>query len=89
MSEAQHLADSLERLFSNPKSGVFAPFITVTDGLTAAQAATVPAPRFNSVWAVVNHVWFWEETLLRPIGHARRIGRNDRAWLARRRFGHR
>lgn len=65
MSEAQHLADSLERLFSHPASGVFAPFITVTDGLIAAQAASVPAPRFNSVWAVVNHVWFWEETLLR------------------------
>jgi len=65
MSEAQHLAHSLERLFSNPASGVFAPFITVTDGLTATQAASVPAPRFNSIWAVVNHVWFWEESLLR------------------------
>lgn len=65
MSEAHHLADSLERLFSNPASGVFAPFINVTDGLTAAQAAAVPAPRFNSIWAVVNHVWFWEESLLR------------------------
>ena len=65
MSEARHLADSLERLFSNPASGVFAPFINVTDGLTAAQAAAVPAPRFNSIWAVVNHVWFWEESLLR------------------------
>lgn len=65
MSEAQHLADALERLLSNPASGVFAPFIRVTDGLTAAQAASVPAPRFNSIWAVVNHIWFWEESLRR------------------------
>jgi hypothetical protein len=67
MSEAQHLADALERLLSNPASGVFAPFITVTEGLTAAQAASVPAPRFNSIWAVVNHLWFWEESLRRVL----------------------
>jgi hypothetical protein len=25
------------------------------------QAATAPAERFNSIWAVVNHVAFWQE----------------------------
>ena len=65
MSEAQHLAAALERLFSEPRLSAFLPFIAATDGLTAAQAAAVPAPRFNSVWAIVNHVWFWEANLLR------------------------
>ena len=65
MSEAQHLSQALNRYFTNPNVGVFASFATATDGLTAAQAAAVPLPRFNSVWAIVNHVWFWEESLLR------------------------
>ena len=38
-------------------------------GLSAAQAAAVPAPRSHSIWAVVNHVRFWQEaTLLRLRG---------------------
>ncbi len=65
MSEAQHLSTSLKRLFFGSTVGVFAPFEVATDGLTAAQAAAVPAPRFNSVWGIVNHVWFWQESLLR------------------------
>ncbi len=56
MSEAQHLADAVDGLFANPENGWFMPFMTATAGLMARQAATVPAPRFNSVWAVVNHV---------------------------------
>jgi hypothetical protein len=36
--------------------------ITVSSaGLEPAQAARVPAPRFNSVWGVLNHVRFWQE----------------------------
>jgi hypothetical protein len=65
MSEAQHLAEALTRHFSGSVSGAFEPFELVTEGLTAAQAAAVPMPRFNSVWAIVNHVWFWQEVLLR------------------------
>jgi hypothetical protein len=60
MSEAQHLADALEGLFANPEHGWFTPCSVAVTGLTAAQAASVPAPRFNSVWAVVNHVRFWQ-----------------------------
>ncbi|MBV9228839.1 MAG: DinB family protein [Chloroflexi bacterium] len=64
MSEANHAAEALELLFSSTTPGWFSPFITATDGLTAAQAATVPAPHFNSVWAVVNHVRYWQEVAL-------------------------
>jgi hypothetical protein len=45
--------------------GAHLPFAPATDGLTAAQAAAVPGPRFNSVWAITNHLWYWEEVLLR------------------------
>jgi hypothetical protein len=65
MTEAHHLADALEHLFTDPASGAFVPFAVATDGLTAAQAATAPAPGFNSVWAVVNHVRYWEEVVVR------------------------
>lgn len=63
MSEAQHLAEALKSLYWGPALGVFASFETVTNGLTARQAVAVPAARFNSVWAVVNHVWYWQEAL--------------------------
>ena len=68
MPEAQHLADALEGLFSRDH-GWFTPFSVAVDGLDAAQAASVPAPGFHSIWAVVNHVWFWQQvTLLRLQG---------------------
>lgn len=63
MSEAQHLAQSLKRMYFGNQVDVFAPFEVATDGLTAAQAANIPAEKFNSVWAIVNHVWFWQEAL--------------------------
>jgi hypothetical protein len=64
MSEATYIAEALKQLFTSATPGWFSPFITATDGLTAEQAATVPAPRFNSVWAVVNHVRYWQEAAL-------------------------
>lgn len=67
MSEAKHLAAALSDYFSNPENGAFADFSAATDGLTAAQAAAVPGERMNSVWAVVNHVWFWNELPLRRL----------------------
>ncbi|NNJ11872.1 DinB family protein [Chloroflexales bacterium ZM16-3] len=67
MSEAQHLADSLTSYFNSDKLIAFAPFSVATNDLTAAQAAHVPAERFNSVWAIVNHVWFWNEVPLRML----------------------
>jgi hypothetical protein len=67
MSEAQHLAEALEGLFANPENGWFTPFSVATAGLTAEQAAHVPAERFNSVWAVANHVRFCQEVALRRL----------------------
>src|SRR5260370_30497206 len=64
MSESHYAAEALELLFTSTTPGWFSPFVTATDGLTAEQAATVPAPRFNSVWAVVNHVRYWQEVAL-------------------------
>ena len=59
MSEVQHLAYVVENHFSNPQASSFAHFVTVSDGLSAEQAAKVPGERFNSVWGVVNHIAFW------------------------------
>lgn len=67
MSEAKHLAAALSEYFSNPENGAFADFSAATAGLTAAQAAAVPGERMNSVWAVVNHLWFWNEAPLRKL----------------------
>ena len=67
MSEGSFLAESLEQLFTSSTPGWFTPFAAATDGLSAAQAAAVPADRFNSVWGVVNHVRFWQEVALRQL----------------------
>jgi hypothetical protein len=69
MSEAPYTAEALELLFTSATPGWFSSFETATDGLTAEQAATVPAPRFNSVWAVVNHVRYWQEVALLQLQH--------------------
>src|SRR5262249_44363451 len=63
------IAEALELLFPSATHGWFSPFATATDGLTAQQAVVVPAPRFNSVWAVVNHVRYWQEAALLQLQH--------------------
>jgi uncharacterized damage-inducible protein DinB len=69
MSEGEHLSDAVRALFVMNDHGLFTSFSTAVAGLTALEAAAIPAPRFNSVWAVVNHVRFWQEvTLLRLRG---------------------
>lgn len=67
MSESQHLSEALLGLFANAEHGWFTPISVAIEGLSANQAAAVPAPRFNSVWAVVNHVTFWQEFTLRRV----------------------
>jgi hypothetical protein len=64
MRQAELLAEALQGLFSNPEAGWFTPLPVSVEGLTAQQAAQVPAERFNSVWGVVNHVRFWQEFML-------------------------
>jgi hypothetical protein len=61
MSEASHLADALLGLYAAADHGWFTPITVSTEGLEPEQAARVPAPRFNSVWGVVNHLRFWQE----------------------------
>lgn len=65
MSTGSALADALERHFSLPAHVAFSNFALVSDGLTAAQASSSPGARFNSVWNITNHVWYWQEMLLR------------------------
>lgn len=70
MTEAEQLADSLQGFFAADRMGPYLPFGLATSGLTAQQAAAVPAPRFNSVWAICNHITFWQEAMLRLLeGH--------------------
>lgn len=69
MSKASSIAEALELLFTSATPGWFSPFAVATEGLTAPQAATVPAPHFNSVWAVVNHVRYWQEAALLQLQH--------------------
>lgn len=64
MSESQHLAEAVESFYFNPKNGWFASLNEAVAGLTAEQAARVPAEGFNSIWAVVNHVRYWQEYML-------------------------
>ncbi len=61
MAEGAHLGSALTRLFNHPEVEAFATFNLASADLTAAQAAHVPAEGFNSIWAIVNHVWFWNE----------------------------
>ncbi|GIK65611.1 MAG: hypothetical protein BroJett018_34050 [Chloroflexota bacterium] len=63
-SEAKHLAEALEGMFTTSAHGWFSSFVSAMEGLTAKQAASVPAEKFNSVWGVVNHVRFWQEAAL-------------------------
>lgn len=67
MFEAQHLSHGLKEEFASLKPTVFATFSEATGGLSAAQAAAVPGERMNSIWAVVNHLWFWNEAPLRKL----------------------
>ncbi len=64
MSEAERLAEALKGLFVRPDHGWFTSIPVAVADLTAEQATKVPAPRFNNVWAVVNHVWFWQQVML-------------------------
>jgi hypothetical protein len=56
MSESAHLAEGLEEFLGKPDLFWFTSFPNAVEGLTAAQAARVPAARFNSVWAVTLHL---------------------------------
>lgn len=67
MSESTHLGMGITEAFNSPNPQVFAPFGAATDGISAAQAANIPGERLNSIWAVTNHIWFWNELPLRTL----------------------
>lgn len=64
MSEGVHLSRALTGLFSNPQNGWIPPFTDAIAGLNASQASWVPAVGMNGVWALVNHVRFYQEVVL-------------------------
>ena len=59
MSNLNHLANVIEQHFADSTASSFAHFVLVSDGLTGEQAAYVPRERFNSIWAITNHMAFW------------------------------
>ena len=56
MTEPTHLAETLNGFVAQPGLFWFPSFVDATAGLNAQQAASVPAARFNSVWAVTLHL---------------------------------
>jgi uncharacterized damage-inducible protein DinB len=64
MSEMSHLSEALAGFYEDPQNGWFLPITEAIKGLSAEQAAAVPAKGFNNVWAVVNHVWFCQVSVL-------------------------
>ena len=67
MSESEHLSKTLLDLFIDVDNGWFTSIATAVQGLTAEQAATAPAKGFNSVWAVLNHVWIIQKKILHKL----------------------
>lgn len=59
MSEITHMAEAIEAHFTHPEPSSFLHFVVVSDGLTGEEAARVPGQRFNSIWAITNHMAFW------------------------------
>ena len=94
MPEGELLASFLLEVFATTQVGAHLPFAPATLGLTARQAAAVPAPRFNSIWAITLHVTYWQEAPLRLLlGQGDPEGSSwmppgdpadDAAWLAAR-----
>lgn len=64
MPEAQHLAEGLRELFTNPDFYWFASYPPAVEGLTAEQAGCAPGPRFNSVWGVILHLTICQQFAL-------------------------
>lgn len=65
--EAQHLAEAVRRLVSDPRNGWLCPFTEAVAGLGAAQAAWVSAPGTNGIWALVNHIRIEAEVVARRL----------------------
>jgi hypothetical protein len=64
MGEVEAFDDAPDGLFSNAEAGRFTPLSISIKGLSGNQAAWVPAERFNFIWGVVNHAYYWQEFML-------------------------
>ncbi|NTU75675.1 MAG: DinB family protein [Anaerolineaceae bacterium] len=57
MKEIEHLANAEAYYLIDRENFWYASILRVVDGLTAEQAAQVPAPGFNSIWQIVKHLY--------------------------------
>jgi len=64
MSEASHIAHTMNRLFFDANNGWRCPFTEAITELSSHQAAWTPVPGMNSIWALVNHIRIEEEVAL-------------------------
>ncbi len=66
-SEARHLATELVAFVSSDAQPWFTPLMKALAGVDGRTAERIPAPGLNSVWAVVNHMSFWMDLVLRRL----------------------
>jgi hypothetical protein len=64
MTETAHLAEAIAGFFGVPNLYWFTSFPDAVKGLSAQQAACIPTPRFNSVWAVTLHLTLCQQFAL-------------------------
>lgn len=57
MKEIKHLSNATAYYLIDRENFWYVSFLKVVDGLTAEQAAKVPAPGFNSIWQIVKHLY--------------------------------
>lgn len=61
------IAAALQRYFASDRNGWLCPFSEAVAGLTARQAAQVPAQGLPSIWALVNHIRFEHECIIKRL----------------------
>jgi len=67
LSGPARIATTLQRYFGSNRNGWLCPFTEAVAGLTAADAAWSPGPGFHSIWALVEHIRFEHECIIRRL----------------------
>lgn len=67
MADPVYLAASLQRFFASNRNGWLCPFTEAVAGLTAPDAACSPDPELHSIWALVEHISFEHECIIRRL----------------------
>lgn len=65
--EASHVREEIVLLVGGARVPWFSTMRQALDGVDHRYAAMSPAPRLNSIWAVVNHVSFWHDLARRRL----------------------